>query len=112
MLWIEPSQLSNHLLRKAIAEVVLTDISRQILEWQNRQHGSSVGRLRTGPRTRPLDISSQTQDQDNYDGSRNGPSLLGQRVSLATEGLIHRRGGCLRRQLFPDHSFLPGDSFF
>src|SRR5215471_6359444 len=106
MLWIEPSQLSNHLLRKAIAEVVLTDISRQILEWQNRQHCSSVGRLGTGPRTRPRDISSQTQDQDNYDGSRNGPSLLRRRVSHATEELIHGRGACLLRRPFPDHSLL------
>ncbi len=42
VLGIETSELGDHFLRHAVAEVVLSGISREVLEGQNRQHQSSA----------------------------------------------------------------------
>ena len=46
VLWIEVAKLGDHFFRHAICEVVLSRVSREILERQDRQHKSHLRLLR------------------------------------------------------------------
>ena len=72
-LGIELSELGDHFLGEAIAEIILRSVSGKIFEGQDCQHYASSGRLRSTRRTRGQKISTSRDDQDHRNRRENWP---------------------------------------